>query len=424
MYEYTSIEKVSDMIRTKEISPVNVTKNCLERIEKLNSKLNAFITVNPDALKLANIAQEEIAAGHFRGPLHGIPVGVKDFYDTAGMRTTAGFVHFKDRVPKNDAEVVTRLKDGGAIIIGKTNMHELGMGTTSHVSYFGGVHNPWNEAYVAGGSSGGSAAAVASGMCFATIDTDAIGSCRIPSSCCGVVGFKGTYGLINSKGILEGEKTDEVILKLAHPAITTRWVSDSAIVLDAIYNRNLQSNKMRGKNYFESFKSIGDLRIAITKNFTATNEIRDIFLNTAEKLKEHVHTSEIEVPFEAASFNIKNIDKDRQEISNKLFRNIDLLLLPTVTDKTPTIKEAERSGPMAIAADNTLFCNYFALPVINIPCGFTASGMPVGFQIVGRPWEELTVLSAAYIFEKWIDMATRFPVLDAVPSLTADKREG
>ncbi len=137
---------------------------------------------------------------------------MKDFYDTSGIKTTAAFEHFKSRVPKNDAVGVAKLKDAGAIIIGKTNMHTLGMGTTGLASYFGPVKNPWNSDYIPGGSSSGSAAAVASGLCYATFDTDAIGSCRLPAAVCGVVGFKGTFGLIDMRGILEGtEPPDEMI---------------------------------------------------------------------------------------------------------------------------------------------------------------------------------------------------------------------
>jgi len=181
-YSYLTIAEISELIRLQKISPLELVTGCLERIERFNPTLNAFITVIYDeALKNAREAEKEIRSGKWKGPLHGIPVGVKDFYDTAGIRTTAASAHFKDRIPKKDADAVIKLKEAGAIIIGKTNMHELGMGTTSVVSYFGSVHNPWSKDYVAGGSSGGSAAAVAAGLCYATVDTDAVGSCRLPA---------------------------------------------------------------------------------------------------------------------------------------------------------------------------------------------------------------------------------------------------
>jgi aspartyl-tRNA(Asn)/glutamyl-tRNA(Gln) amidotransferase subunit A len=170
-------------------------------------------------------------------------VGIKDFYDTAGIKTTAAFEGFKDRVPVRDAVGVAKLKEAGAIIVGTMNMHRLGMGTTGLESYFGPVVNPRNAEYIPGGPSAGSAAAVASGMCYASLDTDAIGSCRLPAACCGVVGFKGTYGLIDPQGILEGEADpDEMIRWFSHPGITTHTVADAALSTQ----RTQQATRERG----------------------------------------------------------------------------------------------------------------------------------------------------------------------------------
>lgn len=223
-----SLSEIAELTRQRKVSAPQLVTSCLERIERLQPRLNAFITVASEtALQAAEIADGQIRQGRWKGPLHGIPVGIKDFYDTAGLKTTAAFEHFRNRIPRNDAAGVEKLKQAGAIIIGKLNMHALGMGTTGLESCFGPVKNPWNADYIPGGSSSGSAAAVASGMCYATLDTDAIGSCRLPAACCGVVGFKGTYGLIGMKGILDGEKPpDEDILRLSHAGITTRSVEE------------------------------------------------------------------------------------------------------------------------------------------------------------------------------------------------------
>jgi aspartyl-tRNA(Asn)/glutamyl-tRNA(Gln) amidotransferase subunit A len=273
-FYYSSISELGKLIQAQEASPVEIVNVCLTRIEKLNPKLNAFITILTDhAREQAENAEAEIKAGNWRGPLHGIPVGIKDFYDTAGIKTTAAFEHFKDRVPTNDAVGVAKLKEAGAIIIGKTNMHKLGMGTTGLDSYFGPVFNPWNTEYIPGGSSSGSAAAVASGMCYATFDTDAIGSCRLPAACCGVVGFKGTYGLINPKGILEGEEApDEMILWLNHPGITTRSVEDTALVLDILAERNKQIKKV---DFVSELVINRKLRIGVANNFRADQEVSE-----------------------------------------------------------------------------------------------------------------------------------------------------
>jgi aspartyl-tRNA(Asn)/glutamyl-tRNA(Gln) amidotransferase subunit A len=229
-----SLARQGEQLRSRRTSPINIVASCLRQIEERNPQLNAFITVLPEqAMEQAREAEVELSAGHWRGPLHGIPIGIKDFYDTAGIRTTAGFEHFKDRIPVTDAVVVAKLKEAGAIIVGKTNMDSLGMGTTGLESYFGPVRNPWNAEYIPGGSSSGSAVAVATGMCYATIDTDAIGSCRLPAACCGVVGFKGTYGLINPKGILEGEEDPGPMIRwFSHPGITANTAEDVALVLD------------------------------------------------------------------------------------------------------------------------------------------------------------------------------------------------
>ncbi len=203
---YMDIVRLGENIHAGSVSPLEVVDGLLERIEALDPELNAFITVTAErARERAISAAEEVESGNWRGPLHGIPVGIKDFYDTAGIGTTAAFEHFENRVPVKDTAVVTKLKEAGAVIVGKTNIHAMGMGTTGLDSHFGPAVNPWNAEYIPGGSSSGSAVAVASGMCYATVDTDAIGSCRLPAACCGVVGFKGIFGLVDSSGILDGE---------------------------------------------------------------------------------------------------------------------------------------------------------------------------------------------------------------------------
>jgi len=209
---YDRIGALSRRIQEQTVSPVDVVDACLKRIATLNPVLNAFITVMADdARDQAREAEAEIRSGGWRGPLHGVPVAVKDFYDTAGVATTAGSEQFKDRVPDTDAEAVGKLRRAGAIVIGKTNMDALGMATTGLTGYFGPVRNPWNGDYVTGGSSAGSAAAVAAGLCFATLDTDAVGSVRLPAACCGVVGFKGSSDLISLKGILGDQPPDDFV---------------------------------------------------------------------------------------------------------------------------------------------------------------------------------------------------------------------
>src|SRR6202050_404143 len=224
-----TILELSHQLRARHLSPVEVTRTVLERIERLNSSLRAFITVMADsALADALAAEIEIGAGRWRGPLHGVPIALKDLIDTAGVRTTSGSALQKQRIPQADAHVVRRLKQAGAVLVGKNNLHEFAYGGSSLVSYFGDVHNPWDTSRIAGGSSGGSAAAVAAGLCFAALGTDTGGSVRQPAALCGTVGWKPTYGRVSNLGVLP------LAPSLDHVGPLTRGVEDCATVLEAI----------------------------------------------------------------------------------------------------------------------------------------------------------------------------------------------
>ena len=403
---YASIAEVSDWMRTRQVSPVELVTECLKRIEELNPKLNAFITVTADqALKQAKKAEAEIKHAQWRGPLQGIPIGVKDFFDTAGVRTTGAFEHFRNRVPTKDAAVVTRLKEAGAIIVGKMNMHTLGMGTTSVESCFGPVHNPWNMDIVAGGSSGGSAAAIAAGLCHATVDTDAIGSCRLPAACCSVTGFKPTFGLISTQGILEGEPVDEetarTIAHLGHAACTCRTALDAAIMLNALATPGISPSELK-VDYRAALDKMKQPRIGVANNYQATREVRSAFESAVQVLRSlGYEIRDLEAPLNFAAFNFKNIEQDRKTIAGSLFQDIEVLILPTTTDVPPRIEEVKKSSnSQAVSSANTYFCNYYGLPAISVPCGFSQNGLPFGFQVVGPQWGEGAVLSVAHAFQQ------------------------
>ena len=386
---YLNISTLAARLRSGDTSPVEVVNAFLARIAELNPRLNAFITVLADtAREEARRAEADIAAGRWRGPLHGIPVGVKDFYDTAGVRTTAAFEKFANRVPARDAEAVAVLKAAGAIVIGKTNMHQLGMGTTGLDSFFGPVRNPIDDAYIPGGSSSGSAAAVAAGMCCMTLDTDAIGSCRLPAACCGVVGFKPTFAAISTKGILEGEKTDDTILWLSHAGITTRSVEDTAIVFDLLTRPSHPT------------EALSELRIGIARNAGADEEVARVFEAAVETVRGLGHPiTAAKAPFDMPKFgDLRTIEDDRQTIAARAFKEIDLLLLPTTATVVPTVAQAT-GKPQALSAANTMFANYFGLPAISVPCGVDSRGLPVGMQVVGKPGGDAAVLRLARDYE-------------------------
>jgi aspartyl-tRNA(Asn)/glutamyl-tRNA(Gln) amidotransferase subunit A len=386
---YLSLHEVSDLIRSKSLSPVEVVDACLARIEQLNPKLNTFITVLADEARAQALqAEEEIKSGNWRGPLHGIPVAFKDMYDTAGVKTTAAFEHFANRVPGQDAAAVAKLKEAGAIIIGKTNMHTLAMGTTSNVSFYGAVHNPWDSEYIAGGSSGGSAAAVATGMCYATIDTDAVGSCRLPAACCGVVGFKCTWGLLDNTGILAGEQADPVILQLATAGITTRDAEDTALVVDALAGTDF------GAAVDTADRS---LRIGVVANFGATDPIRAAFSKAVTAVQELGYTTtQVNAPFSEAP-DMANMTAVRKTANQDIFTDVDVLILPTTAAEVPTAVEVGED-PQALSPQNTFFANYYGLPAISVPCGLDGNGLPIGLQIVGKLDDDLTVLRLAKDF--------------------------
>ena len=224
-----TLTEAAEQIRTRKLSPLELTRTCLARIEQLNPALNAFITVTAElALEQARQGEAEVTAGHWRGPLHGIPIGLKDLLDTAGVLTTAASNQFRDRVPVEDAELVRQLKRAGAVIIGKLNLHEFAFGVSGIVSAFGPVRNPWDLQRITGGSSSGSAAAVAAGLCIAAIGTDTAGSIRCPSALCGIIGHRPSAGLLSCRGVVPLSTSFDTVGPM------TRTVKDAALMLGAL----------------------------------------------------------------------------------------------------------------------------------------------------------------------------------------------
>jgi len=229
--ELTSLKlhEAAHLLKTRKISPVELTKAHLDRIERLDKSLNCFITLTPElALQQARQADTSIQHGEYKGALHGIPVGLKDLYETQGIRTTAGSTFFADYIPETDAAAVQVLKEAGCVILGKLNMHEIALGVTNENPHYGDCCNPWDVTRITGGSSGGNAAALAAGLCMGALGSDTGGSIRIPSSLCGVVGLKPTYGRISLRGVIP------LSWNLDHAGPMARCVQDVAILLQAI----------------------------------------------------------------------------------------------------------------------------------------------------------------------------------------------
>jgi aspartyl-tRNA(Asn)/glutamyl-tRNA(Gln) amidotransferase subunit A len=451
------LSEASRLVRQKKISPVELTQACLERIDSLNPTLNAFITVTAEsALTAARSAETQIARGGWKGPLHGIPIAVKDLLDTAGIRTTAGSALFKDRVPAEDAEVVRRLRAAGAVLLGKLNMHEFAFGGSSAISYFGAVRNPWDVAYSPGGSSGGSAAAVAAGLCYAALGSDTGGSIREPAAYCGIVGLKPTYGRVSTSGAIP------LSWSLDHIGPMTRTVSDAALVLQVIAGYDSQDPGSVDLPVPECVADIAastsGLRLGILRDYFYESLSPDIeaamqnALSVLKSLTRSVHEvaplatdatyASVMNPYvavlsaEAYEFHKEYIAKSPElyqaptlkrlragadvtistyvqsrrqleQIRNAIarrFDDVDFVITPTTPVPPFTLAElsdANKARPMELQMlHNTRPINMLGLPTISVPCGFTVARLPIGLQISGRPGAEASVLRLAHAYER------------------------
>jgi aspartyl-tRNA(Asn)/glutamyl-tRNA(Gln) amidotransferase subunit A len=433
-----SIAEAAEEIRVQEISPVELLRECLNTIDRLNPTLNAFITVTAEsALAEAKKAEQEIRSGNWRGPLHGIPIGLKDLIDTAGIRTTAASAVFRDRIPAEDADVVKKLKASGVVFIGKQNLHEFAYGGSSLISHFGPVRNPVNPEFIAGGSSGGSAAAVASGMSYAAIGSDTAGSIREPAAICGVVGLKPSYGLVSTRGIIPLSQS------LDHAGPITRCVEDAAIVLDAIAeNRGKYSQDIKSgiqdfvigvpRKYFyedldseiasvieKAIQSLGALAKAVRDVECPVEQDRTVFNAESRAYHRDKIASSAELydpetlrrlntgdPISDADYQnaLAELQRTRRK-TGQMFNDVDILVIPTIPVAPPLISDllgniSKLRPAEMLLLRNTRPVNVWGLPAISIPCGFTSQGLPIGLQIIGPAGGERKVLRAAYAFEQ------------------------
>jgi aspartyl-tRNA(Asn)/glutamyl-tRNA(Gln) amidotransferase subunit A len=457
-----TIQQLSRQLRDRSLSPVDLTRDCLTRIDKLNPKLNAFITILAGtALADARRAEQEIQRGEYRGALHGIPIGLKDIVDTAGIRTTAASALFKDRIPAEDAEVVRRLRAAGAIVLGKQNLHEFAYGGSSMISFFGEVHNPWDTSRITGGSSGGSAASVAAGLGYAAIGTDTAGSIRLPAAYCGVVGLKPTYGRVSARGVIP------LSWSLDHIGPIANSVYDSATILQVLAGYDA-GDPASIDTPVPDFTATRDhlppkLRIGVPRAFFF-DDLRPEVAAAIEKaiqlfrdLHAEIHEMKLDVstdrtlssaesyayhePFVAGPPDLyqpatlariksgantsaaaalrarRELEAARHSI-RKVFDEVDILLTPTVPIPPPAIADLkahpENLRPVELLMlRNTRPFNVWGIPTISIPCGFTSDDLPIGLQLAGPSWREDLVLQIAHAYEQATDWIARTP---AVPS--------
>jgi aspartyl-tRNA(Asn)/glutamyl-tRNA(Gln) amidotransferase subunit A len=448
-----TIHELAPLIERREVSPVDVTREMLDRIQAVDDRLHTFVTLDAEkALTEARTAEDEIGRGEYRGPLHGIPMGIKDNIAVAGWPTTNGSALMTDNVTDYDATVVTRLRKAGAVIVGKNNMHEWAMGGTSIPSAFGPVRNPWNESRVPGGSSGGSAAAVSASLIYAAVGSDNKGSVRNPASFCGIVGHKPTYGLVSRFGELPASSSNT-----DHLGPLTKDVTDAALMLNALAGFDPQdptSIRSHRKDYQVGLDvGVKGLRIGVIRNFffeQATEEVCKSVEDAIGVLASlGAEIREIKIPSleympltdpawvnELRTYLLQFLPQGRKAFAdpaiwdrvvlNELVRSadtqkalrlrgrilrefqealeqVDLLAMPVnMTPAFPTEdSEAQRSATLASTSVTlTAPFNLTGHPAISVPCGFSADGLPIALGLAGRHWEDELVLRAAYTYEQ------------------------
>lgn len=454
-----TLSEAARMIREREISPVELTQAHLERIAAIDPHLNTFIMVTEDyALQAARAAQAEIQKGQYRGPLHGIPLALKDLYDTKDIRTTAGSKFFMQNVPTVDAVVVEKLKAAGAVLLGKLNMHEIALGVTNVNPHFGACRNPWSPERISGGSSGGSAAGLAAELFMGAMGSDTGGSIRIPSSLCGVVGLKPTYGRVSLRGVIP------LSWNLDHAGPMARRVRDVAQILQVIAGydpADPYSIDVPVNDYLTDIEAgVRGWRVALASDefferadpevLQAVQQAASVFEQLGASLsqvefpgaREAAQANGLMVTSDAAAFHQERLENTpegfgadvRQRLEagaaytsseyilarrtqtvmrrqfEAFFADFDVLLTPATAVTAPFIQ-----GPDAVeqARRLTRFTapfNLTGLPAISLPCGFTKEDeLPIGLQIVAGPWAEAKVLRAAYAYEQAAGWYTRRP---------------
>lgn len=458
-----SIAELSRLIRTREISCAELTEQTLARIERLNPALNAYISVTGElAREQAALADKEIGAGQYRGPLHGIPYAAKDLCFTRGVPTTAGSKILRDFVPTYDSTVVVRLRRAGAVLVGKSGLHENAYGITSNNPHFGAIHNPWDLDRIPGGSSGGSAAALASGLCSFSLGTDTGGSIRIPAAFCSVTGLKPTFGRVSRYGVFPLGHTLDHVGPFALTAEECGWTYAAMAGYDPHEDASIDRPVELPP---EGEASVAGLRIGVPENFyfeqldPAVEQHCRAALKTFESLGavlEPIRLPDIEemnavarviLLAEATAVHIRNLDQRPEDFGDdqlalfdqgrfitavdylnaqrrrrelcesfaQAFEKVDIVAAPAVTVLPAKIGQVDldiRGETHDVRLATTRNCralNLTGLPLLTMPCGFSASGLPAAIQLIGDAYDERGILAAGAAFQQATDFHKRRP---------------
>jgi aspartyl-tRNA(Asn)/glutamyl-tRNA(Gln) amidotransferase subunit A len=471
---FATIEELGALLAKRKVSPVELTEQFLRRINRYNPRLNAYLTVTTErAVSAALRAENELSRRRSRSidprrPLLGIPISLKDNIWTRGVRTTAGAEVLRDFVPAEDATVVRKLASAGAVPLGKTNLHEFAYGVTSNNEHYGPVHNPWALDRIAGGSSGGSAAGIAAGLCAASVGTDTGGSIRIPSAMCGTVGLKPTFGRVSVYGTVPLAPTFD------HVGPIARSVADAAILLGLLAGRDpldRTSSSRRVEDFSAALrKPIRKFRLGRPREYfwekldgqvrhateTAVREmekhgatLREVSLpHLGESVEASTNISLAETRYlhEAAGYFPAHANEYSEEVRQRLeaggkvlavqyldgldvqkrvradldaaFREVDAIVAPTVPVPAPLIGaefvqiDGEQIGVRPALVGMNRPANFTGHPAISVPCGFTKEGLPIGLELMGRAFDEATLLRIALFYERTHDWRARHPRLD------------